>query len=216
MGTIRLLLADDQKTFVESLRFVLEAKASDIEVVGVCHDGAEVLERIEELAPDVVFLDVRMPRLDGVEAVKAIHARHPDIAVIMLTSFDDDQYVQQAVLHGASGYLLKDLAPEDLIEAVRAVKRGTVLFSPSVAHKLVQHMDTHACEGGRGEPPAWETSLSAREKEILRLIAQGLANKEIGDRLNLSEQTVKNYVSVIYAKIGVRNRWEAASKARDM
>lgn len=213
---IRLVLGDDQVLFVESLRYVLEAEAPDMEIVAVAHTGEEVIAAVDALEPDLVVLDVRMPELDGVRTAERLHARHPQVYIIMLTSFDNDEYVQKAILNGASGYLLKDLPPKELVDAIRAVSRGTVFFSPSVARKIVARIENNGPPQESGELPDWARLLGSRDRQILTLISRGLSNKEIAAELFLSEQTIKNYVSVIYAKIGARNRSQAATIARDI
>ncbi len=211
-GKIRLLLVDDQVLFVQSLRTVIEIQASDIEVVGTAGNGEEAVAIVEETRPEVVLMDVRMPVMDGVEAARLIHQRHPAVHLIMLTTFDDDNYVYKALSHGAAGYLLKDIPPSELIASIRAVREGPVLISPSIAARLAEQA-LH-----KGFPPLISESgdesdaaermetLSRREREVLRLVAEGLDNREIAERLFLAEQTVKNHVSTIYSKLDVRDR----------
>lgn len=213
MDRIRVLFGDDQVLFLNSLRYVIGATATDIEIVACVNDGEQAVDTARRLRPDVVVLDVRMPRLDGVEAARQILRENPSTAVIMLTAFDDDAYVHEAVNHGAAGYLLKDIPPENLIDAIRAVRAGAVMLSPSVARKLVGQID----ESKRGhDPPSWTEGLTSRDHDILVGISKGMSNREIADLLNLSEQTVKNYTSALYAKIGARNRSEAAGLAREL
>ncbi len=218
MEKIRVLLVDDQMLFVESLRTVLETRAQDISVIGVAYEGAKAVEMTEELNPDVVLMDVRMPGMNGVESTRSIKEKHPEIKVLMLTTFDDDQYVVEALRLGAVGYLLKDMPPAELISAVRAVHKGGVLISPKVAAKLVEKLVTTPESSGKekeaqnlsGSSNTWTNDLSAREKKILQLMAQGLDNKEIAKTLFIAEQTVKNHVSIIYSKLGVRDRVQAS------
>ena len=210
METIDIMLVDDQVLFIESLKFIIEKKAEDIRILGIAGSGRQALEMLETISPEILLLDVRMPEPDGVEVARIVHQDYPSLKTIMLTSFDDDQYVVQALKYGGvSGYLLKDMPPDDLIEAIRAIHRGTVLFSPSIARKMVLQIET------KSEPdtkiPTILHSLSEKEIAILRLISKGLSNRRIAEQINFSEQTVKNYVSAIYAKIGARNRTQAAS-----
>ncbi|TCL75279.1 LuxR family two component transcriptional regulator [Hydrogenispora ethanolica] len=218
MKRIRVLLVDDQKLFAESLRTVLETRARALEVVGVAANGREAVERVAETRPDIVLMDVRMPELNGVESTRAIKERFPATKVLMLTTFDDDEYVVEALHLGAAGYLLKDVPPAELIAAIEAVSEGGVLIAPQVASKLVEKLR----QPPESKPPVlseekpaphWLQQLSNREKEILQLIAAGLDNKEIAKRLYIGEQTVKNYVSIIYCKLDTHDRVQAARLA---
>lgn len=205
---------DDQTLFVESLRTVLETRADDMVVVGIANDGGRAVEVVAEANPDVVLMDVRMPGMNGVESTRLIKERFPEIRVLMLTTFDDDQYVIEALRLGAVGYLLKNMPPAELISAIRAVHEGGVLISPQVANKLVGLLTGSPIkpDGRQAHNPiaALVNQLSGREKEILQLMAEGLDNKEIAKKLFIAEQTVKNYVSVIYSKLGVRDRVQAS------
>lgn len=202
---IRLLLIDDQRLFVESLKYVVEARAPDIEVVGLAQDGEEAVRMVEELAPDVVMMDVRMPVMDGVEATRQIHARAPHVSIVMLTTFQDDEYVHFAMKYGAVGYLLKNIPPSELIAAVRAVRRGRRPIAPSVAQVLRQERDADQRFAAQEQ---LLQSLSPREKEVLHLIVQARNNRQIADRLGVAEQTARNYVSAVYAKLGVASRMQ--------
>lgn len=198
-----MLLVDDQTLFVESLRTVLETRAKDLNVVGVAGDGEEALALTAELRPDVVLMDVRMPKMNGVEATRLIKMEYPATRILMLTTFDDDEYVIEALQYGAVGYLLKDMPPQELITAVRAVYEGGVLISPRVAAKIVGKLvqttgSPSATPGEESSEPEWLKDLSSREREILKLIAKGFDNEEIANRLHIAKQTVKNYVSMIY------------------
>lgn len=214
MEKIKVVLVDDQTLFVESLRTVLETRADDMIVVGVANDGGQAVEVVAETRPDVVLMDVRMPGINGVESTGTIKERYPETRVLMLTTFDDDQYVIEALRLGAVGYLLKNMPPAELISAIRAVHEGGVLISPQVANKLVGLLT-----GSQNKPEdnqenseivALANQLSSREKEILQLMAEGLDNKGIAKKLFIAEQTVKNYVSVIYSKLGVKDRVQAS------
>lgn len=214
MGKIKIVLVDDQTLFVESLKTVLETRADDMEVVGVANDGKQAVEVVAETCPDIVLMDVRMPVMNGVESTRLIKERYPDTRVLMLTTFDDDLYVIEALRLGAVGYLLKNMPPAELISAIRAVYEGGVLISPQVANKLVGLLTNpqSKAEGDHDSDRVGSlvNQLSSREKEILQLMAEGLDNKEIARKLYIAEQTVKNYVSVIYSKLGVRDRVQAS------
>lgn len=215
MSKTRVLLVDDQVLFVESLRTVLETRATDFEVIGVALSGREAIRLVVEKHPDIILMDVRMPDMDGVEATRIIHEAYPEIHVLMLTTFDDDVYVVEALNHGAAGYMLKDIPPEDLIVSLRAVCSGSIIISPQVANKLLRNREGEAPpeEGAETRTSASGESflrfLSRREIEILRLIGQGAGNVLIAKKLSIAEQTVKNHVSVIYSKLHVHNRVQA-------
>jgi DNA-binding NarL/FixJ family response regulator len=202
---IRVLLVDDQRLFVESLRRLLEIDSPDLSVCGVAYDAESALALLSRTHPDVVLLDVRMPGTDGVEVARIISRDWPDIHTVMLTTFDDDEYVHNALSQGAVGYLLKDIPPGELIAAIRAVKEGGVMISPSIARKLALG---HAVSEPNEEMTLLE-ELTPRDEELLRLLVQGHNNSEIAETLFLGPQTVRNYVSSLYAKLGVRNRAEA-------
>jgi DNA-binding NarL/FixJ family response regulator len=214
VAKIKIVLVDDQTLFVESLKTVLETRADDLQVVGVANDGNRAVEVVAENSPDIVLMDVRMPVMNGVESTKLIKESYPDTRVLMLTTFDDDQYVIEALRLGAVGYLLKNMPPAELISAIRAVYEGGVLISPQVANKLVGLLTNPQSKAGEGHDDervgSLVNQLSSREKEILQLMAEGLDNKEIAGKLYIAEQTVKNYVSVIYSKLGVRDRVQAS------
>lgn len=215
---IRVLLADDQLLFVQNLRTVLQFRTKDLEVVGIAQNGREAIDLVERFSPEIVLMDVRMPVLDGVESARIIHECHPDILILMLTTFDDDEYVHSALAFGAVGYLLKDIPASELIAAVRATHEGACPMSPEVMRKLAQASTWNAAPSAPQDAPAnlvapWAQVLSKREREILRLIADGLDNAHIAERLFIAEQTVKNHVSNIYAKLGVENRIQAMRRA---
>ncbi len=215
-NTIRLLLVDDQVLFAESLRTVIELKARDIHVVGIATGGEEAIALTDRENPHIILMDVRMPGMDGVQATKLIHEAHPHIIIMMLTTFDDDEYIYEAFNYGATGYLLKDIPINELMTSLRAVKEGSVLISPRVATKLVKNAPSmyrlpdapHA-----DEKPSWLDSLGKREREILIYIAKGYDNPHISAELFISEQTVKNYVSGIYVKLGEHNRMKVMQTA---
>jgi DNA-binding NarL/FixJ family response regulator len=223
MNKTRVLLVDDQVLFVESLRTVLETRATDFEVVGVALSGREAIRLVVEKQPDIILMDVRMPDMDGVEAIRIIHEAYPDIHVLMLTTFDDDVYVVEALNHGAAGYLLKDIPPEELIVSLRAVCSGSIIISPQVANKVLRTREGEAAPEGSVEIRTTQSGensflriLSRREIEILRLIGEGADNVLIAKKLSIAEQTVKNHVSVIYSKLHVHNRMQAMKLANSL
>lgn len=209
---IRVLIADDQKLFAESLHYVIEARAPDIHVVGVVNDGNEAIVTTRELEPDLVLMDVRMPSVDGVMATQAIHASLPAVRILMLSTFQDDGYVRKAVAAGAVGYLLKNIAPEEVITAIRAVKGGLVQMSPGVAKALTRGETLPSDESYQAlliDP------LTRREREVLLLIERSLENRKIAEFLNVTEQTAKNYIHNIYGKLGVNNRMQLMQLLQD-
>ncbi|HEX7003806.1 MAG TPA: response regulator transcription factor [Trueperaceae bacterium] len=196
---IRLLLVDDHTVVRQGLKMVLSLEP-DLLVVGEAADGREALDRIAETEPDVVLMDLLMPVMNGVEAIRAIKRDTPDIEVVALTSVLEDKLVIEAVEAGATGYLLKDTGPDVLVAAIRAAHRGEVHLDPKAKKRLVREVRT----------PEMRESLTARETEILRLVARGFANKEIAKELRVSEVTVKTHVSSILSKLGLQSRTQAA------
>lgn len=218
---LRVLLVDDQRLFVESLRVFMNTRAQDLSVVGVAYDGSDGVALAEKLKPDLVVMDVRMPGMDGVEASKILGERLPATRVLMLTTFDDDSYVFEALKNGAVGYLLKDLDPAELVEAMRAATSGSVQISPQIATRLVAGVSSAADQspapepsGGTGDAGEYWALLSRREREIVPLIARGLDNHEIADELNLAVQTVKNHLSTIYEKLETHSRVHLVRRCR--
>jgi DNA-binding NarL/FixJ family response regulator len=206
--TIRVLLADDHAMVRQGIRQFLES-AEDITVVAEASDGARALELVEELKPDIALLDVQMPTMSGVEATRQIKARFKGVRVLILTAYDDDPYVFALLQAGADGYLLKTAGVDDLLCAVRAVYRGEPVLSPEVTEKVL-----HQIKSGRpaGASQQVET-LTARELEILRLAAQGLTNKAIGQQIGISDRTVQGHLATIYGKLGAASRTEAVTEA---
>jgi DNA-binding NarL/FixJ family response regulator len=211
---IRILLVDDQRLMREGLRILLELE-SDLKVVGEAEDGHAALRAYADLQPDLVLMDVRMPGMDGVETTWRLRERWPSARVIILTTFDDDEYVFEALRAGALGYLLKDVSGHALAEAARTVAGGGALIQPSVARKVLAEF-ARVAPPARGAREALPEPLSEREQEILALVAQGLTNREIGERLCLAHGTIKNYVTLILQKLGTRDRVQAAIRAREM
>ncbi len=206
---ITVLVADDQELFRRGMQTVLATEAG-FAVVGEARDGAEAVTRTSELAPDVVLMDVHMPEMNGIEAARRIRELTPSTRVIMLTVSDEEDDLYGAVRAGANGYLLKDSSLDDVADAVRAVARGESLISPSMASKLLSEFSNLA---GEPVPEPAEPKLSDREREVLKLVAQGLTNREAASALHLSENTVKNHVANILDKLHLRSRLEAAMYA---
>lgn len=205
---IRVVLADDEAVIRAGVRAIL-AVDNEIEVVGEAADGRQAIERVRKLRPDVVLLDIRMPKLDGLAAAAEIRRLAPGTAVVMLTTFSEDAYIARALGDGASGFLLKAGDPRELIAGVRAVAEGAAYLSPKVAHRVLTELS-----GGlmaRGAAAREQTGrLTEREREVLAFVGGGLSNAEIARRLHLVEGTVKAYVSTILSRLGVRNRVQAA------
>jgi len=205
-GTIRVLIADDHSLFRQGIRRLLEA-AGDLEVVGEAATGEEAIRMVEELAPDVVLLDVSMPGLSGIDAAGVIKTTSPRTRVIIVTVHTDEEFLFEAIKAGAMGYLLKDSTPEELLRAVRVVHHGEALLAPAMAAKVVKEF-ARTTETKDLAPVL--TPLTQREVEILHHVAAGLANKEIAHRLGISERTVKNHLSNIMEKLQVNSRTQAA------
>ncbi len=211
---IHIMLVDDHKLMREGLRILLELEP-DLRVIAEAREGQAALDAYASHQPDVVLMDVRMPGMDGVEATWRLRERWPGARVIILTTFDDEEYIFEGLRAGARGYLLKDVSGAELADAVRKVAAGGALIEPSVARKVLAEFarlapPARAPEQGLPEP------LSEREREVLRLLALGLSNREIAERLSLAEGTVKNYVTNILQKLGVRDRTQAAVRAREL
>jgi DNA-binding NarL/FixJ family response regulator len=205
--SIRVLLCDDQALVRSGFRMILETR-EDLDVVGEAEDGVQALELTWRQLPDVVLMDVRMPRLDGVEATRRLVAAGSEARVLILTTFDLDEYVFEALRAGASGFLLKDVQPAQLVDAIRVVARGEALLAPTVTRRLLDRFARSL--PGAPEPLAPELAeLTDREREVLALLAEGLSNAELAERLFLSETTVKTHVSSILRKLGLRDRVQA-------
>jgi NarL family two-component system response regulator YdfI len=202
--SLRILIADDHLVVREGLRAIL-GTAPDLTLVGEAADGAEAVQLVGELSPDVVLMDLRMPGVDGIEAIRQIKARYPEVEIVILTTYDDDQHIVRGLRAGARGYLLKDTGRKVLFDAIRAAARGESLLPPRVVEKVVAHL---------AEPqPVEAARLSEREQEVLTLLAQGAPNKEIAVRLHITERTVKAHVTGIFNKLGVNSRAEAVAVA---
>jgi NarL family two-component system response regulator LiaR len=202
-GPVRVMLVDDHAVVRQGLRTFLDLQ-ENITVVGEARDGVEALKLVHECSPDVVLLDLIMPRMDGIETVRRMKAARPQTQIIVLTSFGDDQKVFAAIRAGATGFLLKDVSPGDLALAIHAAQRGEASLAPGIATKLMQEIAVG------GSPANDEQSLTEREYAVLALIAQGRSNKQISEELSISEKTVKTHVSNILTKLHLEDRTQAA------
>lgn len=207
---IRVLVVDDQALVRAGFRMILEAE-DDLVVVGEAADGIEAVELVERAAPDVVLMDIRMPRLDGVEATQRIMSARSHARVLVLTTFDLDEYVYAALQAGASGFLLKDTPPERLVDAIRIVAAGDAELAPSITRRLLGQFV--ASRPSAVAPPPWLAQLTERELEVLTLMARGRTNAEIADELYLGETTVKTHVGRVLMKLGARDRVQAVVMA---
>ncbi len=201
---IKVLICDDQEIVCEGLRRILESD-DEISVLGSAHNGIEALEQIEKAKPDLVLMDLKMPDMNGVIATRKIREKHPDISILILTTFDDDEWLFDAIRSGASGYLLKDRPRGELISAIKGTVRGGSYVDPAVAGKLLNNIVQNIPQ----RTPSVDISLSDRELEVLRLLAMGLSNADISRRLYLSEGTIRNYMSGIFSKLNVSDRTQA-------
>ncbi|MEV3913208.1 response regulator transcription factor [Streptomyces canus] len=209
--TLRVVVADDQALVRTGFRMIIDAR-DDLEVVGEASDGREAVRLTREARPDVVLMDVRMPVLDGIEATRRIVADGSAARVLVLTTWDLDAHVVAALRAGASGFLLKDIRPAELVDAIRLTARGDALLAPSVTRRVLDRFLRTAPDL---EPPPGLESLSGREREVLTLIGQALSNAEIAARLGLSEATVKNHLTAVLRKLGLRGRVQAVVAAYD-
>ena len=202
--TIRVLVADDQSMVRAGFRMLL-ADEQDIEVVAEAENGREAVEKTARFNPGVILMDIRMPELDGLQATRQILAEDPGVRILILTTFDLDEYVYEALSAGASGFVLKDDSPEQLLAAIRTVAAGEALLSPTVTKKVIKQF----ARLPRPAPPKELDDLSERERDVFRLMAEGMSNGEIGEKLFISETTVKTHVTHILQKLGLRDRVQA-------
>jgi DNA-binding NarL/FixJ family response regulator len=220
------MIVDDQELFASGIDIILRGYgAEDISVVDISTNGSEAVRKVAKTMPDVILMDVRMPVMDGVEATRIIHERHPGIKILILTTFDDDQYVYNALSNGAIGYVLKNVNPEELVSAIKTVHAGNLTVSSAIGYRLVKnaaagiHLDAQRNVEYQGDLNFllrhFET-LRSREAEILNLIMADYDNRQIAETLFLAEQTVRNYISVIYTKIGVGDRAHAKQKVKEL
>ncbi len=212
MDPIRILIVDDHEVVRDGIS-VMMGRQQDFVVVGEAENGVEAVEKARDLQPDLVLMDLRMPQMDGVEAMRQIRRQHPEIKFIVLTTYDSDEYIFDAIEAGAKGYLLKDASREALFQAVRAVHRGESLIEPGVASKV---LDRLAQLSRQVHQPQVAQILSERETEVLQLMAKGAPNKSIATSLSISESTVKTHVANIFQKLEVNQRTEAVTKAMSL
>jgi DNA-binding NarL/FixJ family response regulator len=219
---IKVLLVDDQTLIRQGIRLLLEIE-KDIQVVGEAANGREAVAQVEALHPDVVLMDVRMPEMDGVAATRELSARFPTVGVIILTTFEDDETVFDGLKAGARGYLLKDISSEEMAQAVRKVASGEALIQPRITRKVLAEFSRLASAGENrisaksgSAPEALAAPLTEREQEVLQALARGLSNREIADELVITEGTVKNHVSSLIEKLGVRDRTQAVLKGQEL
>ncbi len=209
---IKVLIADDQELIRESLRIVLDSK-EEISVVGTAQDGQEVMQKIREITPDVILMDIRMPKMDGVQCTKIIKENEPDIKIIILTTFDDDEYVYNALKFGASGYMLKGVSMDELENAIKTVHSGRAMINPDIATKVIKLFSQMAQSENDETIQVDKNSvaeLTKTEWKIIAEVGKGATNKEIADRLFLSDGTVRNYLSGILSKLELRDRTQLA------
>lgn len=209
---IKVLITDDQEILAEGIEKVL-CTCPEIQVVGIALDGFEALEKMEECSPDVVLLDIRMPNMNGVVATREIKRKNPDVKVLILTTFDDSDYILNAINNGASGYLLKDTSSAALIDAVKSAYAGDTILPAKIARKIATVAKTVSSDREIRLRRAF--GLSDREVEISLMIYEGFTNKQIATALKLSDGTARNYISAIYEKLGAENRAEAIEKMKE-
>jgi DNA-binding NarL/FixJ family response regulator len=214
METIRTLIVDDHALFREGLR-ALFATIEDIELVGEATTGQEAVDQVEELQPDVVLMDIDMPGMSGVEATRGILRKTPSAGIVMVTMLEDDASVFSAMRAGARGYVLKGAQPDELLGTIRAVAKGQALFGPAIAARMMRFFSEQSARFKASLPEETFPELTPRELEVLELIAQGDKNREIAEKLVISDKTVRNHITNIFSKLQVADRAQAIIKARD-
>lgn len=205
---ISIIIVDDQILFAESLSQVISNRCDFIDIMGVAHNGKEAIALVEKYNPQVVIMDIKMPVMNGVEATRLIHERWPHIKIMVLTTFDDDKYVYEALKVGASGYILKNLPPDEIINCIKALEGGASQLSHIIVEKLI-HYPAGDNDETLSELPDWLSDIKSSDKEILKLLYDGNSIKEISTKVFLAEQTVKNYLSNLYGLMGVTGRSQA-------
>jgi len=208
---VKILIVDDQKLFADSLKKVLLSEEKEIQAISIAWNGEEALAALARGIPDVILMDIHMPIMDGIEATRLIHREHPEVKILMLTTFGYDEYVKAALEKGAVGFLLKDISTTELMASVRAALSGVRIVSPQV----LEGMTSAPRSAGAPPVPQWYRELTPREKDILVLVMKGFSNEEIAQKIFLGQQTVKNYLSTIYSKLGVENRFQAMRLAME-
>ncbi len=207
---INILIVDDQVLFAENLKLMLETLTPDIHCIDIAYNGQEAIDKLKVISsPDIILLDVRMPVMDGVQAAKIIHETWPEIKIVMLTTFIDDEYVRDAIEYGATGYFIKNIKPQDLISSLK-----TIATNDSSVILPEDWISTHFSKESNSDWDSFISRLGKREREVLQLVSKGYNNKRIADELYLSEPTIRNYISRIYAKIGSKDRLEVISIVR--
>ncbi len=214
---IKVLLVDDQPLFVHSLAQVVGYRAPDIEIIGIVNNGLDAIKKAKSDKPDIIIMDIKMPKMNGVEATRIIMENNPKIKIMMLTTFDEDEYIVEAIKYGAKGYLLKNLLPEEVIMAIRSLQSGVNQISPSIIKKIASQFTNNIKKSKKtiDKKQNYNDKLTTLEKQILKLTINGNSNKEIAYELNLAEQTVKNYLSVIFSKFSVHKRSQLIKKCTD-
>ena len=205
---IKVMIADDQRLMREGLKTILDLE-QDLTIVQLAENGKDALEKMADAKPDVILMDIRMPVMDGVECTRIVKQQYPGVKVIILTTFDDDEYIIEALKNGAVGYILKDLSSEKLISAIRDAHKGNSIMQPEIAAKVISLITGAAKEPVHSNASAdtkYAEELTDREKDVLRLVGKGLSNTEIAKNLYISEGTVKNYISNLYSKLEINDR----------
>lgn len=208
MNIFKILICDDQALIRESLAIILE-RQEDMEVIGEASNGKEAVEMIGTLKPDLILMDMRMPVMGGTEATKIIHERYPDVKIVALTTFEEDELIVESLSNGAVGYLLKDITTSDLVKAIQLIREGTSIIPVSFTQKLVN------MKGKKKNVPKRSFHLTERELEVLQCLFEGMSNREMAERLFISETTIKNHLTNIFSKLNVRNRTQAVSLAME-